>query len=96
MIPATAPIFVVGCGHSGTTLMRRLLGMHKNLFAVPLETFMFLDRKELTFLKPTIDVIAQVAAKIMHKTVNYEHVRGEREIVVSVLSATRFQMRQSL
>ena len=79
---AMAPIFVVGCGHSGTTLMLRLLGMHKNLFAIPLETFMFLDNENLTFRKPTINDIAQVAARVVHKSVEYEHVEGERDRVI--------------
>ncbi len=79
---ARAPIFVVGCGHSGTTLMCRLLGMHRNVFPVPLETFMFLDNRDLTFPKPTIDSIAQEATKLLHKTVDYEHFRTERERVI--------------
>ncbi len=62
--------------------MLRLLGMHKNLFAVPLETFMFLENEDLTFRKPTIDVMAQWAAKVMHGNVDYDHCCGEREIVV--------------
>jgi hypothetical protein len=79
---AKAPIFVVGCGHSGTTLMLRLLGMHKNLFAVPLETFMFLHNDELTFRKPTSNDIAHAASKVLHTIVACEGIPDEREKVV--------------
>lgn len=32
------PIFIVGCGHSGTTLLFRILNEHENIFGVPSET----------------------------------------------------------
>lgn len=32
------PVFVVACGHSGTSLMLAVLGAHSRLFAVPQET----------------------------------------------------------
>lgn len=36
------PIFIVGCGHSGTTLMLRILAYHKDLYGVPFESRIFL------------------------------------------------------
>lgn len=33
-----APIFVVGCGHSGTSIMLRLLGQHSRIYGVPYES----------------------------------------------------------
>ena len=33
-----APIFVVGCGHSGTSLLVRVLGAHSRLCAIPFES----------------------------------------------------------
>lgn len=35
------PVFVVGCGNSGTTITTRLLGAHPSLFAYPEETAAF-------------------------------------------------------
>lgn len=32
------PIFIVGCGHSGTSLMLAILGNHPNLYSIPHET----------------------------------------------------------
>ncbi len=35
------PIFVVGCGHSGTSILVRLLGEHSHIYAVPYESRIF-------------------------------------------------------
>ncbi|MEM7167556.1 MAG: sulfotransferase [Planctomycetota bacterium] len=37
----TSPIFIVGCGHSGTTLMLSILGSHSQLYAIPYESWLF-------------------------------------------------------
>lgn len=36
------PTFVVGCGHSGTTLMLRILGNHSMIYPVPYESRLFM------------------------------------------------------
>lgn len=36
--PKGSPIFIVGCGHSGTSLLLAILGEHPRIFAVPKET----------------------------------------------------------
>jgi hypothetical protein len=36
-------ISISGCGHSGTTLTATVLGAHKNLLLIPVETRMFID-----------------------------------------------------
>ncbi|MFN2297657.1 MAG: sulfotransferase family protein, partial [Anaerolineales bacterium] len=33
------PVFIVGCGHSGTSLMLAVLDTHSRLYAVPYESF---------------------------------------------------------
>src|SRR5436190_13903882 len=32
------PIFIVGCGHSGTSLLLAILGAHSRIFAAPFES----------------------------------------------------------
>jgi len=53
-----APIFVVGCGHSGTTLVNSLLGLHKNIYAIPFETSMFLAEPQR--IERAVDMLAPV------------------------------------
>lgn len=36
------PIFVVGCGHSGTSLLLKMLNMHPHIHAVPFESRAYL------------------------------------------------------
>ena len=38
------PIFIVGCGHSGTSILLAVLGAHSRIFAVPTETNLAYDR----------------------------------------------------
>ena len=32
------PVFIVGCGHSGTSILRTMLGAHSRIYAVPFES----------------------------------------------------------
>ncbi len=41
--PMDNPIFLMGCGHSGTTLLSRILGAHHAIYMVPGETNCFID-----------------------------------------------------
>ncbi len=43
------PIFIVGCGRSGTTLLRQVLGKHKNIYSVPTESHLFVNYKSRAF-----------------------------------------------
>lgn len=38
------PIFLVGCGHSGTSLLARLIGAHSRIYAIPGETNIAINR----------------------------------------------------
>jgi hypothetical protein len=38
---AKPPVFIAGCGHSGTTMLRHLMGLHRNLYAPPYESRVF-------------------------------------------------------
>jgi len=35
------PIFIVGCGHSGTSIILALLDAHSKLYAIPYESYLF-------------------------------------------------------
>ena len=35
------PIFIVGCGHSGTSLLKKLLGNHSNIYDIKEESGIF-------------------------------------------------------
>jgi hypothetical protein len=34
-------IFIIGCGHSGTSLLRKIVGNHKDIYCIPNETSLF-------------------------------------------------------
>ena len=40
------PIFIVGCGHSGTSLLKKLLGNHSNIYDIKDESALFLKIKD--------------------------------------------------
>ncbi|NET11887.1 MAG: tetratricopeptide repeat protein [Okeania sp. SIO1H6] len=42
MIQVNQPIFIVGCGHSGTSIMLAILGSHPSLYPIPYESALFL------------------------------------------------------
>lgn len=59
------PVFIVGCGHSGTTMLLHVLGMHPRLYAVPYESRMFLHS---SFKIRMADMIWSMAAIAKGKT----------------------------
>ena len=34
-------IFIIGCGHSGTTLLNKIIGNHRDIYSIPNETYLF-------------------------------------------------------
>lgn len=50
------PIFIVGCGHSGTTLLLRIVGSHPNVHPIMKETAVF--SKKRTYLLRDFDLAA--------------------------------------
>jgi hypothetical protein len=50
-------IFICGCGHSGTTLLNKILGNHKNIYSMDYETGMFIRNtdKQISSILKTLD-----------------------------------------
>jgi hypothetical protein len=65
------PIFIVGCGHSGTSLLLAILGNHPRIHPIPKESALFLhtDAKiQATFRQWDADCRAQGKARWVEKT----------------------------
>ena len=45
------PVFVLGCGHSGTTLVVGLIGRHPAFYFVPFETYIFRPHRSFKEIK---------------------------------------------
>jgi hypothetical protein len=45
------PIFIVGCGHSGTSLLLAILGSHSKIYAVPYESSVAFSKTPASILK---------------------------------------------
>jgi hypothetical protein len=37
-------IFIIGCGHSGTTILNKIIGNHKDIYGIPNETYLFMKK----------------------------------------------------
>lgn len=57
-----APTFIVGCGHSGTSLLLAVLGEHPNIFAVPGESRIALQNDSEFFLRK-MEIFNKMAIK---------------------------------
>lgn len=66
------PIFIVGCGHSGTSIMLAILGSHKSIYPVPYESRVFLDEPNFyiskIFFKWHLKCVENKKTRIIEKT----------------------------
>jgi len=44
-------IFIFGCGHSGTTILNKIIGNHKNIYGIENETGIFLKENDKEIIK---------------------------------------------
>lgn len=83
-----SPIFIVGCGHSGTTMLRHVMGMHGNIYAVPYESRIFFHSDFKIRLADriwTFTSIAKGKTRWLEKTPSHIH-RLERILQMYPLS----------
>jgi hypothetical protein len=74
------PVFVMGCGHSGTTLVRELLGSHSRIYKTPDEVKLFRlpeDERELTILDWNKEALARGCRRWLDKMAAYVHDIGK-------------------
>jgi len=68
-------VFIVGCGHSGTSILNKILSNHKNIYGLNYETNIFLkyDRLEilLQFQKLNLERISANKKWLCEKTPNH-------------------------
>ena len=70
-ITVANPIFIVGCGHSGTSIMLAILGNHPALYPIPYESALFLkppSQIEATMLQWDTECIADNKRRWIEKT----------------------------
>ena len=59
------PVFIVGCGHSGTSLLLTILGSHSRIYDIPFESYMAMkDKEEIEYLMKYFDKSAIAEGKV--------------------------------
>ncbi len=70
------PVLIVGCGHSGTSVLLRILDMHPNIYGIPYESRAFLKSRfkiRLASLFWSKNTIAAGKHRWVEKTPNHIH-----------------------
>lgn len=77
------PIFIVGCGHSGTSLLLAILGTHSRIYAIPFESSIAIKDNQQRFYKALarFDKMAIVAGKPRWVEKTPKHIRHIRRIL---------------
>lgn len=52
-------IFIVGCGHSGTTILNKIIGNHKNIYGLNYETGIFIHNKNKQIILQKLQTLDQ-------------------------------------
>jgi len=84
-------IFIIGCGHSGTTLLNRIIGNHKNIYDVGHESSLFifkhyflLDSWDKERKNKNVKWICEKTPKHVQKINEmYHHVKDPKIIVIT-------------
>ena len=79
-------IFIVGCGHSGTSILLRILGEHRMVYAVPEETGIFIntDMSETKIIKNrlcNLDILARQNNKVLWAEKTPKHIKCIKKIL---------------
>lgn len=71
----SSPIFIVSCGHSGSSLLLNILGSHSNIYAIPGESN-FLEKKNIKSILKRFDLLTIYYKKNRWLEKTPKHVRS--------------------
>ncbi|MFV8819715.1 sulfotransferase family protein [Haliea sp. E17] len=74
------PVFIVGCGHSGTSLLLAILGTHSNLYPVPFESYLIQQPNRRAYLH-TFDLLTVATGKTRWVEKTPRHIRHIDELL---------------
>lgn len=72
-----SPVFIVGCGHSGTTLLERVLGAHPRIHAVMEESNTFVKARCENLRKYDIQAFLRGKSRWVEKSPNHVYYMNE-------------------
>ena len=71
-----SPVFVMGCGHSGTTLVKELIGSHSRILKTPDDVKLFRlepDEREETIRRWNVEALSGGCHRWLDKMATYVH-----------------------